>query len=451
MLRLRLPMSDLVRASAFSRVTHLASQRSVHEAFQWLHLQEPRILGWQAELVEIASPPFHERERATWLCERFRELGLEQIEIDPSGNALGYLPSRLPGEAGAGSPCILLSAHIDTIFPPGPAIRVEREGQRLKAPGACDNGAGVAGLLAIAAALNGLRDKGAVLPLGIGVLFAGNVGEEGEGDLRGIRYLYQESEWRKRIAANLVLDGAGHEVAVTEALGSRRFLVTLTGPGGHSWTDAGLPNPIVLMSAVISRLAAVRIAETPRTTWNVGTIEGGASVNAIPESAAARFDFRSTDPTQLVRLEVELHRAVEDVVLEANRDWGKRDAARVEQRGVSRPAKPGSSPPVRFEVRKIGDRPAAALPGDAAILDVLRAVDRHLGIRTEIRLASTDANIPLSLGIEALSIGAGGEGGGVHTYAEWYDARNRELGLRRVLLLLLAVAASVADSFALQA
>ena len=387
-------------------------------------------MDWQAQLVEIAAPPFHEHDRAAWLCDRFRDLGLKNVEIDPSGNALGYLIG-----ASDSTPCLLLSAHIDTIFPAGPEIRAERESHRLKAPGACDNGAGLAGLLAIAAALRAAQEKGSALPLHRGILFAGNVGEEGEGDLRGIRYLYQQSAWRKRICANIVLDGAGHEVAVTEALGSRRFLVTISAPGGHSWTDAGLPNPIVLMSAVIARLAALKLSDSPRTTWNVGTIEGGTSVNAIPESASARFDFRSTDPEQLVRLEVELHRAVEDIVLTTNRDTAKSEA-----RGASRTIKSRPAPLVHFEVRKIGDRPAAALPQDAEILDLLRAVDRHLGIRTEIRLASTDANIPLSLGIEALSIGAGGDGGGVHTYAEWYDAHNRELGLRRVLLLLLALA-----------
>jgi tripeptide aminopeptidase len=426
-------MPGLERVSAFSRVVQLASQRSVHEAYQWLHLQEPRIMDWQAELVEIAAPPFHERDRAAWLCDRFRDLDLQSVEIDPSGNALGYLA----GPHDSNGPCLLLSAHIDTIFPAGPEIRAERENRRLKAPGACDNGAGLAGLLAVAAVLRAVRDKGLTLPQHRGILFAGNVGEEGEGDLRGIRYLYQESPWRKRICANIVLDGAGHEVAVTEALGSRRFLVTISAPGGHSWTDAGLPNPIVLMSAVIARLAALKLSDQPRTTWNVGTIEGGTSVNAIPESVSARFDFRSTDPDQLVRLEVELHRAVEDVVLGTNRD-----AARSEVRAASRVIKSRPVPLVHFEIRKIGDRPAAALPQNAEILDLLRAVDRHLGIRTEIRLASTDANIPLSLGIEALSIGAGGDGGGVHTYAEWYDSHNRELGLRRILLLLLALAGS---------
>src|SRR5277367_7128783 len=183
MLRLRIPMNELERVSAFSRVVHLASQRAVHEAFQWLHLQEPRIMDWQAELVEIAAPPFREHERAAWLCDRFRDLGLNNVEVDASGNALGYLP----GVADSTTSCLLLSAHIDTIFPAGPAIRAERESHRLKAPGACDNGAGLAGLLAIAAALRAAREKGSSLLLNRGILFAGNVGEEGEGDLRGIR------------------------------------------------------------------------------------------------------------------------------------------------------------------------------------------------------------------------------------------------------------------------
>ncbi|AXC14431.1 Peptidase T [Acidisarcina polymorpha] len=422
-------MSDLGRASAFSRVIHLAAQRAVHEAFQWMHLQEPRIMDWQAELVAIAAPPFHEEQRAAWLADRFRELGLDQVEIDSTGNVLGSCPPSVAPEAG----WILLSAHIDTIFPPGLPIRPKREGSRLQAPGACDNGAGLAGLLAIAAALKAIAESAIVLPLQRGILFAGNVGEEGDGDLRGMRHLYLQPPWRGRIAANLVLDGAGHEIVVSQALGSRRFMVTITAPGGHSWTDAGTPNPIVLLSTVISRLSELKLGESPRTTMNVGTIEGGTSVNAIPESASARFDFRSTDAEQLIRLEVELHRAVEDVVLAANRQV---------LRGNGPGGAKGSAKVVGFAIRKIGDRPAAALPEDAKILEALRAVDRHLGIRTELRTASTDANIPLSLGIEAVSIGAGGDGGGVHTYAEWYDSRDRETGLRRILLLLLALAGS---------
>jgi acetylornithine deacetylase/succinyl-diaminopimelate desuccinylase-like protein len=252
------------------------------------------------------------------------------------------------------------------------------------------------------------------------IVFVGNVGEEGEGDLRGMRHMYREVDRRTEIAAHIVLDGAGHESAVTHALGSQRYLVTVTGPGGHSWTDAGRPNPIVLLSRAIERFSAVALPDIPRTTMNVGTIEGGTAINAIPERASARIDLRSTDPEQLIRLEVELHRAVEDAVLAANH--GRTESG------------------VRFSIDKIGDRPAGRLPAGSELMSLLEAVDRHLAIRTEMRLASTDANIPLSLGIPAVSIGGGGEGGGIHTHGEWYDGRGRDLGLRRILLLLLAVA-----------
>lgn len=395
--------------AAFANVTQIAADRRVHQAFHWMHLQEQRILQWQTELVGVPAPPFGERPRAEWLCERFRELGLGDPRIDEAGNAIAVRRGTGSGQK------VLLSAHIDTVFPASTPVAPTLNGTRLSAPGACDNGAGVAAMLATAAALEHAR-----IATVADILFVGNVGEEGEGDLRGMRHLYREGG--DAIAAHIVLDGAGHEAAVTHALGSLRFLVTMDGPGGHSWTDAGRPNPIVVMSRAIERIARVPLPEIPRTTINVGTIEGGTAINAIPERATARFDLRSTEPEQLVRLEVELHRAVEDAVIAANA------APRFDAKAL------------RFSIEKIGDRPAGQLPVDSALLDLLRAVDRHLAIRTELRVASTDANIPLALGVPALSIGAGGEGGGIHTVGEWYDARGRELGLRRLLLLLLALA-----------
>lgn len=407
-------------APAASCVAQIAADRRVHQAFQWLHLQEQRILQWQAEMVAVPAPPFGERPRAEWLCERFRELGLENPHLDEVGNAIAVQTGT-----GGSARKVLLSAHIDTVFPAGTPISAERDGTRLTAPGACDNGAGVAAMLAIAASL-----KQTGITTECDLVFVGNVGEEGEGDLRGMRHIYRTRlgsagdgvAERSEIAGHIVLDGAGHESAVTHALGSQRHLVTITGPGGHSWTDAGRPNPIVLLSQAIQRFSIVTLPDIPRTTMNVGTIEGGTAVNAIPERAAARFDLRSTDPEQLIRLEVELHRAVEDAVMEANR------------------GQHGEASPIRFTIDKIGDRPAGRLPAASELMALVEAVDRHLAIRTEMRLASTDANIPLSLGVPAVSIGGGGEGGGIHTYGEWYDARGRDLGLRRILLLLLAAA-----------
>ena len=414
-------MASTAPISAFARIAQLAADRRVHQAFQWLHLQEQQILRWQTELVAVAAPPFGERARAEWLCERFRELGLSYAGLDEIGNAIGVLKAKHPSEH-----CLLLSAHIDTVFPAGTPSEPRVEGMRLHAPGACDNGAGVIALLALAAAFR----QAAIVP-DCDIYFAGNVGEEGEGDLRGIRHIYDHAEWRDRIGAHVVLDGAGHEVAVTDGLGSQRYLVTLSGPGGHSWTDAGRPNPIIALSQAIARLSDVDLAGMPRTTFNVGTIEGGTAINAIPEQASARFDFRSTDPEQLIRLEVELHRAVEDTVIAANKDF---------ESGIKR------KHALDFSIEKIGSRPAGKLSPDSALYEVLRAVDRQLSIRTEPRVASTDANIPLARGISAVSLGAGGEGGGIHTRGEWYDARGRELGLRRVLLLLLGLAAEYGSS-----
>jgi acetylornithine deacetylase/succinyl-diaminopimelate desuccinylase-like protein len=414
-------------APATASIARLASDRRVHQAFQWLHLQEQRIMQWQAEMVRVPAPPFGEKVRAEWLCERFREVGLENPHIDEVSNAIGVRSGREPGVRR-----VLLSAHIDTVFPAGTPIEADLKGTRLCAPGACDNGAGVAAMLAMAAAL---QQSGIATECDL--VFVGNVGEEGEGDLRGMRHIYRDGPAaREGIAGHIVLDGAGHESAVTHALGSQRYLVTILGPGGHSWTDAGRPNPIVLLSRAIQRFSAVTQPDVPRTTMNVGTVEGGTAVNAIPERAAARFDLRSTDAEQLVRLEVELHRAVEDAVMAANHNanQGSNQGANQGQRAE------GSN--VRFTIDKIGDRPAGRLPADSELMTLVEAVDRHLAIRTEMRLASTDANIPLSLGIPAVSIGGGGEGGGIHTRGEWYDARGRDLGLRRILLLLLALAGS---------
>ena len=400
-------MASISSVSAFARVAQLASDRRIHKAFRWLHLHERQIMQWQTELVTVAAPPFGERPRAEWLSARFQGLGLDEVRIDGVGNALGVKKSSVPAEH-----CVLVSAHIDTVFPATTTIQPVVKDSLLEAPGACDNGAGVVCLLAMAAAL-----QHADIRPECDLIFVGNVGEEGEGNLRGMRFLYEQPQFTARTAAHLVIDGAGHEVAVTGALGSQRYQVTLCGPGGHSWTDSDHPNPIVVLSQAIARLSSVELGTEPRTTMNVGTIEGGTATNVIPSQASARFDFRSTSPEQLIRLEVELHRAVEDAVLAANA--GKQNEA------------------LNFTIEEIGARPSGSLPDDSALYQLLRAVDRHLNIRTEPRTASTDANIPLSLGVPALSMGGGGTGGGIHTPQEWYDAKDRQSGLRRVLLLML--------------
>lgn len=414
-------MAIFSRNSAFARVTSLASRRPVHQAFSWLHTHGERIMQWQLELSGIPAPPFGEQARSAWICERFTEIGLASIRTDDLGNVMGIVPAKhLPPESSG--PVVVLSAHLDTVFPADTPLHPTLERvdghRRLNAPGACDNGAGVAGMLAIAQSL-----MHAKVELPVPLLLLANVGEEGEGDLRGVRHFYEQRELAGRVAAHIVLDGAGADSAVTQALGSRRFAVRVTGPGGHSFTDAGTPNPIAALAAALATLSRTSLPEEPRTTLNIGTIHGGTSVNSIPESATATVDFRSTSAAELVRLEVALHRAVEDSVLQANAD-----APPQRSRGL-----------LTSNVRQIGDRPTAELPTQSPLMETLRAVDRHLNLRTDLRLGSTDANIPLALGVPALSMGAGGEGGGAHTVAEWFLDRDREDGLRRVLLLMLAM------------
>lgn len=412
-------MPLLTHNSAFSRVTALAARRSVHAAFSWLHLNPKRMMDWQTELVKIPAPLNGEGARGEWIARRFVEAGLSRIETDAAGNVFGVLEAAdLPPESTG--PVVVVSAHLDTVFPQGTQLEPVVEGEQLYAPGACDNGAGVVGMLAIAFALTEAKTS-----LPVPLVFVGNVGEEGEGDLKGMRHLYRESPLASRIAAHIVMDGSGADSAVTQALGSRRFHAEVRGPGGHSFTDAGTPNPIAALAKALAALAETPLPQEPRTTLSLGTIRGGTSVNSIPEGAEATIDLRSTSVEELVRLEVALHRAVEDAVDYWNR---RAKAAGTDVRGR-----------LDFEIRKIGDRPAAKLADDSALLETLRAVDRHMGLQTELRLGSTDANLPLSLGVPSLSIGAGGDGGGAHTLAEWYSAKDRELGLRRVLLLLLAM------------
>ncbi len=418
-------MKKSFATSAFQTITQLAEQTPVHRAFQWFHLHEPQLRDWHRRIASIPAPPFGEAARANWLAEQFVALGLQDVHIDACGNALGWLRGiyALHSPPDAYRPCTLLSAHLDTVFPAAAMTVPVQLGSRLLAPSASDNSAGITALLAVAAAM-----RSASLEPASDILFAGNIGEEGEGNLRGIRYLFTESPAAALIRSAIVLDGAGVETIVTQALGSRRFSITLTGPGGHSWTDAGLPNPVLALADALAALGEMPLSSAPhttksRTTWNVGLIEGGTSVNAIPQSAQARIDTRSTDPDQLSLLEAKIRFAVEDAVGRANRAAEKYSDGQ----------------PLRYQIEIIGERPAATLPDDAAILSALRAVDRHLGISSQSRIASTDANIPLSLGIEAVSIGSGGSGGGVHTLLEWFDAVGRDLALRRILLLLLAL------------
>jgi tripeptide aminopeptidase len=390
-------------------VARVAELRSVHTAFAWFRSHARELEDLQLEVTAIPAPPWGEAARSQWLKTRFEEAGLSDVHQDELGNVFGVRPGT-----DADSLHLALSAHLDTVFPAETSVAVSREGGKLYGPGISDNGSGITALLAIAGAL---RDSG--IANAAPILFIGNVGEEGEGDLRGMRHIFQQPKRLESIGALVVLDGAGTDTIIAEGLGSRRYEITLSGPGGHSWSDFGTPNPIVALARIIDRFSQTTVPSAPKTTFNIGIVQGGTSVNSIPQSATIRVDTRSASVEQLDRLERALRDAVKIGISEIN---GRKKQATL-----------------AADVRMIGNRPAADLPADSHLLKVARAVDAQLNNSSRVQRASTDANIPLSLGREAMAIGAGGSGGGAHTVNEWYDPAGRDLGLKRILLLTLAM------------
>lgn len=395
--------------SAQQLVARLAEMRPVHEAFAWFRSHSRELEDQQLEVTAIPAPPWGEAVRSEWLKSRFEELGLEDVHQDELGNVFGIRHGTA-----ADAPYIALAAHLDTVFAAGTEITVNREAGKLYGPGISDNASGIVAMLAIAGAM---RD--AAIANVAPILFIGTVGEEGEGDLRGMRHIFQQRHWLDSIGTVIALDGAGTDTVIAEGLGSRRYEITINGVGGHSWSDFGVANPIVALAKVIERLSRVPVPVVPKTTYNIGTISGGTSVNSIPQVATMRVDTRSASVEELDRLERALREAVEEVVA----------------------AMPGRNrkEALTSEVKIIGDRPAADLPLDSRLLQSIRAVDAQISNVARIQRASTDANIPLSLGREALAMGAGGSGGGAHTLHEWYDPAGRDLGLKRILLLTLAM------------
>src|SRR5881398_1841454 len=324
-------------------IARLAGLPEIRHAFAWLRLQEAQFAAWQLEMARIAAPPFGERARGDWLAQRFIDLGLEDVHCDDVGNVFGISPGR-------GKDYVAISAHIDTVFPAGTPLNIRQQGARLYGPGVSDNGAGVTALLAVAGGLGVTRIRHSQ-PF----LFIGNVGEEGEGDLRGMRHIFSIPRWKEAIRYNLVLDGAGSDTIVAEALGSRRFEVTVRGPGGHSWSDFGAPNPIVVLGRAIHLFSQTRVSSSPKATFNVGVIRGGTSVNSIPESASMRVDLRSSSASEIERLELELRRALEQGLQEeeARSASGQNSHRR---------------PQLSSEMVVIGDRPGGELDSDARIL-----------------------------------------------------------------------------------
>jgi acetylornithine deacetylase/succinyl-diaminopimelate desuccinylase-like protein len=409
------PFASVPASVLQQEIAAIAAGAQVRAAAEWFRKQEPELARWQLEVAHIPAPPFGEGARAEWLARKFADLGLKDVRKDAIGNVVAV-------RSGSDVPAISVSAHLDTVFPAGTALNVRQQGRKLLGAGISDNAAGITALLALAAAFVELK-----IPHQAPILFIGNVGEEGEGDLRGMRHIFYESEWKDAIAASIVIDGAGTDTIITEALGSRRFEVAVRGPGGHSWSDFGVPNPIVALARAIHLFSQTRVSSSPKTTFNVGVISGGTSVNSIPESASMRVDIRSSSGVEIERLEYELRRAVDQATEEEVRSSQKLNPSR-------QPSEMDS------EIRIIGSRPGGELDGNTRMVQVARAVDAFLGNTAQVQRASTDANIPISMGREAIALGAGGRGGGAHTLQEWFDPAGRDLGLQRLLLIILALA-----------
>jgi tripeptide aminopeptidase len=336
------------------------------------------------------------------------EAGLT-TQIDKTGNVIGELRGVNEKEI------VVVAAHLDTVFPPGTDVKVHRDGSRMAAPGISDNGSGVAALVALARALQFAHVKPQR-----SVLFVGDVGEEGEGNLRGMRAIVDS--YRGNLKAVIVLDGSGTDHVTTKALASRRLEALITGPGGHSWSDFGMPNPINALVRGSVRFINTKVPASPRTTFNIGQIEGGTSVNSVPHEARLKVDIRSESEDELARLES----ALRECIIAGVRD--EMDSARDRSKGK-----------LEWKVELLGSRPGGELAGDSALLAALRAADEVVGNQSRLERSSTDANIPLSLGIDAISIGAGGSGGGAHSLQEWYDSAGRETGLKRALLTVLGI------------
>jgi tripeptide aminopeptidase len=407
---LRSSLAQPPRQAATSEIT---KHPQTQTALDWFKPHESLINDIQIKLAEIPAPSYQEEQRAAAVEALLGAAGLT-THRDKIGNVIGELRGVNEKEV------VILSAHLDTVFPAGTDVKVHREGERLSGPGISDNGTGLAALVAIARAMQAAKIKPRRT-----ILFAADVGEEGEGNLRGMRALVDA--YRAKLKAAIVLDGSGTDHVTTKALASRRLEVAIKGPGGHSWSDFGMVNPINALVRGSVRFINTKVPSAPRTTFNLGQIEGGTSVNSIPHEAKLKVDIRSESEEELTRLEA----ALRECMAAGVRD--ELESARDRSKGR-----------LNWKVELLGSRPGGELAAGSPVLAALRAADEFVGNHSRLERSSTDANIPLSLGIDAIAIGAGGNGGGAHSLQEWYEPSGREMGLKRASLTLLEVA-GIAD------
>lgn len=374
-----------------------------------LAARDAAIVATQIAVTEIPAPTGDESERAAWVASQFRAASLSTVHIDAAGNVIG----TRAGERHA--PPLVLCAHLDTVFSRDAVGTARIDGARIHAPGIGDNGRGLATLLALVGAVDG-RTTRTRRP----IRFVATTGEEGNGDLRGAKHHFANGG---DAFAAIALDGTGDEQVIHKAVGSRRLRVTFDGPGGHSWSDFGVANPIHASAGAVAKMAALALPRAPRTTLTVSRTGGGLSVNSIPQRAWFEVDIRSTTMQHVQEIEASVRAIIETSLVETN-------AVRL-----------AKSAPLTYRVELIGDRPAGELPDNHPLVESAIIATRLVGRTPELATASTDANVPLSLGIPAITIGGGGIGGNVHTTGEWYENEDGARGIARALTIVLAAAA----------
>jgi acetylornithine deacetylase/succinyl-diaminopimelate desuccinylase-like protein len=395
-------------------ISRLLANPRVRLATRHIHRTDDRTVALQAELSAIPAPTGGEERRAARVAELFGQAGLEGVTLDGAGNVRG----RLGGRGDEHAP-VILSAHLDTVFGPDVNVSVERRGRRLEGPGIGDNARGLAALIGVARAVVHAR----ITPHRP-VLFAATVGEEGAGDLRGMKHLLNGNGYRP--PAVIALDGAGIERIVHRALGSVRYRATYRGPGGHSWAAFGIANPANAVGRAVALIGDLPTPVDPRTTCAVVRLGGGTGLNSIPQEAWLDLDLRSEDRDTLAQLARTVTLALERAMEDENR------------------RRTSGSAPLQLEIERVGQRPSGLTPRAHPLVQAAIAANRALGRDPELACASTDANVPIALGVPAIALGAGGRAGDAHLPSEWYENTDGALGLVRAMLVTLAMT-GVAD------
>jgi tripeptide aminopeptidase len=398
-------------------VTRVMDDPKFKAAMAAIDKDHDRLVAEIIQLTEIPAPPFKEDARGAAYLEMLRAAGLTNVERDAEGNVMGLRKGT------GGGPLIAIAAHLDTVFPEGTDVKVKRDGTRLAAPGIGDDTRSLAVLLAMIRAMNAAN-----IQTTSDILFIGDVGEEGLGDLRGMKYLFLKGSYKDRIKTFISMDGAGGGDDITHgAVGSKRYRATFKGPGGHSYGAFGIVSPAFAMGTAIQKFGRIQVPASPKTTFNVGVMGGGTSVNSIPFESWMEVDMRSESRAELEKINEVFIGILNEAVAEENK-------ARSTRLG-----------PVTLDLKLVGDRPSGQTPKDSPLVLTAAAAIRAAGMTPTYSFSSTDSNIPISLGIPAITIDSGGRGGRAHALDEWIDVEKTSSlrGIQSALILLLTMAGMV--------